>query len=117
MKKFLAIVCVLSFAIAQAQDKEPKFEAVGDLVKATYYFEDGSVHKQGFFKDKKLTGEWTQFNEKGAKISIGYYKEGKKVGTWIQWKNNTVRQITFENYSIASISDWKENLKVATRNK
>lgn len=114
MKKLLAIICLLSFSLVQAQNKEPKFEAAGDLVKATYYYEDGTIHKQGFFKNKKLTGEWTQFDEKGNKVAVGYYKEGKKVGTWIQWRNNTLRQIKYNNNTIASVSDWKEDSRLAT---
>lgn len=113
MKKLLAIICLLAVSFVQAQEKEPTYEAVGDLVKATYYFEDGSIHKQGFFKDKQLTGQWTQFDRKGNKVSIGYYKLGKKVGTWFQWKENKLRQVNYQNNTIASVSTWKEDTKLA----
>ncbi|MFD2567154.1 toxin-antitoxin system YwqK family antitoxin [Pseudotenacibaculum haliotis] len=113
MKKLLAIACLLAVSLVQAQDKEPTYEAVGDLVKATYYYEDGTVHKQGFFKDLKLTGQWTEFDKQGNKIAVGYYKGGKKVGTWFQWKKNILRQINYENNVIASVSTWKEDTKVA----
>ncbi len=113
MKKLLAIAFLLSVMLVSAQEKEPTFEAVGDQVKATYYFADGTIHKQGFFKDKKLTGEWTQFDKKGNKVAVGFYKEGKKEGTWFQWNNNKLRQINYDNNVIASVSIWKEDTKLA----
>lgn len=113
MKKLLAIAFLLSFSLVQAQDKQPKYEAVGDLVKATYYYADGTVKKEGFFKNKKLTGKWTQFDTKGNKTVVGYYKQGKKVGTWFQWKKHTLRQINYDNNVIASVNTWKEEGKVA----
>jgi hypothetical protein len=33
-----------------AQENNPKLEAVGQLVKTTYYFENGKVQQEGFFK-------------------------------------------------------------------
>ena len=113
MKKLLAIAFLLSFTLVQAQEIEPTYEAVGDQVKATYYFANGVVHKQGFFKNKKLTGEWTQFDTKGNKVSVGFYKEGKKTGTWFHWNKNTLRQVNYENNAVASVSTWKEEAKLA----
>lgn len=113
MKKLLAIACLLAVTLVQAQDKEPTYEAVGDQVKATYYYADGSIHKQGFFKNQKLTGQWTEFDQKGNKIAVGYYKDGKKVGTWFQWKKDVLRQINYENNVIASVNTWREDTKVA----
>ncbi len=113
MKKLLAIAFLLSFSLVNAQEKEPTFEAAGDKVKATYYYADGSVEKQGFFKDKKLTGEWTQFDKKGNKVAVGFYKEGKKVGTWFHWNKNILRQVNYENNAVASVNTWKEDTKLA----
>lgn len=39
-----------------SQEIDPTYIVEGDLVKATYYYEDGSIKTQGFFKNKKLTG-------------------------------------------------------------
>lgn len=114
MKKLLAFAFLLSLSIVQAQEKEPTYEAAGDLVKATYYFADGSIHKEGFFKNKKLTGQWTEFDQKGNKIATGFYKEGKKVGTWFQWKKDVLRQINYENNIVASVNIYKkEDTKLA----
>ena len=113
MKKILFIACLFVGLMAQAQDQKPTYKVVGDMVKATYYHEDGAVFRQGFFKDGKLTGQWTEFDQKGNKVAIGYYKKGKKVGTWFQWKGNTLRQINYDNNTIASVSTWREDTKVA----
>ena len=77
--------------IGYAQEKEPTFIAEGDLVKATYYYEDGSIKTQGFFKDKKVTGEWIRFDIDGKKTQLAFYENGKKVGAhrWNLLTNTT----------------------------
>lgn len=113
MKKLLFIACILSVGLMQAQDKQPTYERSGDLVKATYYYEDGSIEKQGYFKNKKLTGEWTQFDKKGNKVAIGHYKDGKKVGKWFIWNKDLLTEINYENNVIASVNTWKQDTRVA----
>jgi antitoxin component YwqK of YwqJK toxin-antitoxin module len=84
------------------------------LVKATYYNEDGSISSQGFFKDKKLTGEWVRFDQKGEKTQVGYYKEGKKVGVWSFWKKDMLRQVSYNDNTIVSVQTKKlENITIA----
>lgn len=119
MKKVFVLAFALLVGVMQAQEKkEPTFEAEGDLVKATYYHENGSVHKQGFFKNKKLTGMWTEFDSEGNKTALGFYNEGKKVGKWFQWHNNLLREITFkDNSTIANVSIWREDVKIIASNK
>ena len=115
MKKLVVFLFALVVGIAQAQDKvEPKFEKEGDLVKATYYYEDGTISQQGFFKDKKLTGMWTKFDKKGNKVAIGFYKEGKKVGKWFQWHKSSLREITYQANAIEKVSVWKEDTRIAS---
>lgn len=116
MKK-LVTVCLLGLStIAFAQQKEPTFKAEGDLVKATYYYENGAIKTQGFFKDKKLTGEWVRFDNEGNKIQLAYYNKGKKVGKWFIWSKSTLKEINFEDNSIASVNVWKPESKVAINN-
>ena len=117
MKKLITFAFMLSLMLAQAQEKEPTYEAVGDLVKATYYYADGSIHRQGFFKDMKLTGKWTQFDQEGNKVAVAFYKKGQKVGTWFQWKGNVLRQINYENNTIASVNVWRQDTGIAVSNK
>lgn len=115
MKKLIIFVCILTVSFIQAQDKSPLFERAGDLVKATYYHADGSIEKQGFFKNKKLEGTWTSFDKKGNKTAIAHYKKGKKVGKWFMWEGNVLREINFENSAIASVQTWKEDTKIAVK--
>lgn len=102
--------------IGYAQEKEPTFIVDGDLVKATYYYEDGSVKTQGFFKDKKITGEWTRFDIDGKKTQLAFYDNGKKVGKWFIWSKDSLKEINYENNSIASVNEWRPESKVAFGN-
>ncbi|CAI8318128.1 MAG: Uncharacterised protein [Flavobacterium sp. SCGC AAA160-P02] len=113
MKVLLLFVLLFSFSMINAQEVKPSYELAGDQVKVTYYFEDGAIYKQGFFKDKKLSGKWLQFDQKGNKVASGFYKDGKKVGTWFQWTNNKLREINYDNNIIKSVSIWREDTKLA----
>ncbi|MEX6626927.1 nicotinic acid mononucleotide adenyltransferase [Tenacibaculum pacificus] len=115
MKKFILIVCILSISLLQAQSTETKFEKAGDLVKASYFFEDGQLKEQGFFKDKKLTGTWVAFDSKGNKVAIAHYEAGKKVGKWFMWKEDGLKEIDYNNNIIASVQTWKEETKMAIK--
>ncbi len=97
--------------IGFAQEKEPTFEKAGDLVKATYYNEDGKIRVQGFFKNKKLTGEWTSFDGEGNKTQIAHYKDGKKVGKWLIWSKESLKEINYANNVIVSVNDWRSESK------
>lgn len=116
MKNIIAI-CIFTIAtIGYAQEKQPTYTADGDLVKATYYYEDGSIKTQGFFKDKKLTGEWVRFDKNGNKSQLAYYKSGKKVGKWFVWDKSSLKEINYENNVVAYVNVWKAESAVATNN-
>ena len=68
---------------------------------------------RGFFKDKKLTGEWTSFDTKGNKTQTAFYKAGKKVGKWLVWNKNILKEIDYYNNAVVSINTWKSESKVA----
>jgi antitoxin component YwqK of YwqJK toxin-antitoxin module len=112
--KNLILIAIFCFSfVGFSQDKQPTYEAVGDLVKATYYHENGSVSVEGFFKDKKLTGEWTSFNKQGNKVQIANYDAGKKVGKWFVWGKDALKEINYNNNTIVSVNTWKSESKVA----
>ena len=117
MKKLLTLffICVLS--IGYSQDINPHFEAEGELVKATYYHENGSISTQGYFSNKKLTGEWTRFDLEGNKTEIAYYDDGKKVGKWFVWNKESLKEINYDNNTIVSVNLWKHEAKLAVNNK
>ena len=47
----LALIFVLTLGVAQ--EIKPQFEKQEDLVKATYFYEDGQVKEIGFFKNSR----------------------------------------------------------------
>ena len=106
MKKCVLAITFLVASLCYSQEVKPTFKADGDLVKATYYFEDGSVKTQGYFKDKKLTGEWTRFDKNGNKVQLAYYKAGKKVGKWFIWNNHTLKEINYKNNTIVNAAEF-----------
>ncbi|WP_418649182.1 toxin-antitoxin system YwqK family antitoxin [Tenacibaculum aestuariivivum] len=115
MRKFILVICILSISLLQAKNTDPKFEKEGSLVKATYFYKDGKVKEQGFFKDKKLTGTWVSFDAKGNKSVIAHYEGGKKTGKWFMWKEDGLKEIDYNNNIIASVQTWKEETKVAVK--
>lgn len=114
MRKLLIIACFLMIGSLQAQDSNPLYEKAGDLVKVTNFYEDGTIKEQGFYKNKVITGTWVTFDSNGNKTAIAHYDEGKKTGKWFLWSNDgLLREINYENNTIASVQSWKEDSKVA----
>jgi hypothetical protein len=113
MKKILTLIILCLATIGYAQENKPTFKAQGDLVKATYYYEDGSISTQGYFKDKKLTGEWIRFDKQGNKTQIANYENGKKVGKWFVWTKESLKEINYNNNAIVSVNLWKYEAKLA----
>ncbi len=112
MKKYIIIGAILISGMISAQDVSKKIEVVGNRVKATYYFENGQVQQEGFFKDGKLEGTWVSYNENGTKKSIGEYSKGKKTGKWFFWNDNTLSEVDFSESRIASVRNWKQDALV-----
>lgn len=116
MKKIITL-CLLSIAtIGYSQSKKPSFEKEGDRVKATYFYDNGAVKTQGYFKNNKLSGQWVSFNEEGKKVKLAYYKEGKKVGKWFIWTKDNLKEINYDNNALISVKTWKNETSVAINN-
>jgi antitoxin component YwqK of YwqJK toxin-antitoxin module len=114
MKKLFALILLFTVSLTNAQDVEPTFEKSEDLVKATYYYEDGSIKEQGFFKDKKLEGRWVSYDKKGKKTMIAHYKAGKKVGKWFAWNDSKLKEINYIDNAIVSVKTWSEDTRLAS---
>ena len=54
MKKIMILGALAIQALTFAQAKKPVLEQDGNLVKATYYYDNGQIQQQGHFKDGKL---------------------------------------------------------------
>lgn len=98
MKKLVLIALLSVSGGVFSQNIEPKLEANGNLVKATYFYDNGKVQQEGTFKEGKLDGKWTSYNEDGTLKQTAYYKDGMKTGTWISYNNNIITQeIAYSN--------------------
>lgn len=116
MKQLMIIGTLLVTAILTAQNlQQPKLEAFGELVKATYYFENGQVQQTGFFKDGKLEGQWVAYDAVGNKKSVGEYNQGIKTGKWLFWNNANLTEVNYSSNAIESVKNWKQE-SLANRN-
>ncbi len=99
------------------EQKKVDVKKDGELKVATYYYDNGVVEQQGTFNaDGKLHGVWTSFDTNGNKLALGNYDNGKKVGKWLFWSNNKLREVDYVDSKIASVSEWKDEVKVAITN-
>ena len=111
MKRFFAIAIICLFTtLTYAQENHSEFVEKGDMVYATYYYDNGQIEQQGTFNLKgKLHGEWISYDVKGKKISVGHYENGLKTGKWLFWTNGIVREVIYEKSKIIEVNEWKDN--------
>jgi antitoxin component YwqK of YwqJK toxin-antitoxin module len=109
MKKILILGALFISGLTFAQNSKPFLEQEGNLVKATYYYENGKVQQQGYFKDGKLTGQWVAFDESGNKKSIGEYTNGEKTGKWFFWNDKSLSEVDYSDSRVAAIKTWKQD--------
>ncbi|WDF59998.1 membrane-binding protein [Flavobacterium sp. KACC 22758] len=115
MKKSVILAAVLFSGILAAQEVKPELEAVGNKVKATYYYDNGKVQQEGFFKDGKLDGVWVSYDEKGNKKAVGEYTEGVKTGKWIYFNENNLSEVAYVDNKVNSVKNLQKNA-LANRN-
>lgn len=99
---------MLVSAFVSAQEKEPKLEADGQLVKATYYHDNGQISQQGYFKDGKADGKWIAYDINGNKKSMGEYTSGQKTGKWFFWNDNTLSEVDYSNSRVSAVHNWNQ---------
>lgn len=109
MKKYLMSAAMLVSAMVSAQETQPKLEAEGQSVKATYYHENGKISQQGYFRDGKADGKWVAYDVNGNKKSMGEYASGQKTGKWFFWNENSLSEVDYSNSRIASVQNWKQD--------
>ena len=115
MKKYFIIGAMLLSGMISAQTIEPKLEAYGNLVKATYFYENGQVQQTGFFKNGKLEGQWVAYDTNGVKKSVGEYADGQKTGKWVFFSAENLAEVNYSNNKIESVKNWKAEA-LANRN-
>ncbi len=110
MRKILFLAMLMVSGIVFSQSNEPVLEAEGQLVKATYYYDNGAVEQVGYFKDGKLDGKWTSYDVKGNIKAIAEYTNGVKTGKWMYYSNAVcINEIDFSNNQIVAVKNFNQN--------
>ena len=116
--KSLILTFALLFSIAiTAQDHKPVFEKQGDMIKATYFHNNGKIAQIGFYKEGKVHGEWKAFDENGKKIAVAQYDLGKRTGKWFFWNGSELSEVDYSNNRIAGITKWNNADRVVVNEK
>ena len=107
MKKFFAafVTLLLTAGVSLAQEKAPTFEKQDDLVKATYYHENGMVKEVGYFKDDKLHDQWIRYDVAGKVTVVANYDNGLKEGKWYIVGENTTKEITYKENKLIKVEE------------
>lgn len=109
MKKAIILTMLFITGLVMAQSIEPKYEIQGNLIKATYFHDNGQIKQEGFYKDGKVHSKWVSFSEAGEKIAIGEYNHGVKIGKWFFWNQNSLNEVDYNNSQIAEVKKWSKD--------
>ncbi|TMU54862.1 toxin-antitoxin system YwqK family antitoxin [Flagellimonas algicola] len=109
MKKAIFFLAVMFSVGMYSQNIEPTMEKVGDMVKATYFHENGEIAQTGYFLNEKLHGQWFMYNLEGKKIASGKYVDGKKSGKWFFWKDEILKEVDFVENRIVHVKNWNQS--------
>ncbi|WP_378179264.1 toxin-antitoxin system YwqK family antitoxin [Aquimarina sp. SS2-1] len=113
MKNLILTLAILFSGVMMAQNAKPTFEKQGDIIKGTYFYENGEIRQQGFYnKEGKLHGEWKSFDRTGKKIALGQYQNGIKTGKWFFWENEKLSEVNYSKNTIASVTTWSNKSDV-----
>ncbi len=116
----ILLVAALTFggvAMAQSEAPKPVFEKQGELIKGTFYYDDGNIRQEGTYKDGKLHGKWISYDENGEKTAIAQYDNGQKDGVWFFWSEDKLTEVNYEKNNIASVSSWKNTSSLVSNNR
>ncbi|MCL6266867.1 toxin-antitoxin system YwqK family antitoxin [Flagellimonas myxillae] len=109
MKKTIFFIAAIFSIGLYAQNTEPKMEKVGDLVKATYYHENGTIAQTGYFLENKLHGHWLKYDAEGKKVASGKYVDGKKSGKWFFWEGEKLKEVDYVANEMVNVKNWNES--------
>lgn len=117
MKRVILLLAAIFTISAYAQTKEPSYEKVGEMVKATYFHDNGEVAQTGFYVDGKLHGQWRMYDENGKKIATGKYDMGKRSGKWFFWEGEILKEVDFTDNKITNVVKWNNAEAVVVNKK
>jgi antitoxin component YwqK of YwqJK toxin-antitoxin module len=110
MRKIFLLALIMVSGMIFSQNNEPVLEAEGNLVKATYFYDNGKVQQVGYFKDGKLDGKWTSYDIKGNLQAVAEYTNGVKTGKWMYYSNSVcVSEVDFSNNQVTAIKNLNQN--------
>jgi antitoxin component YwqK of YwqJK toxin-antitoxin module len=110
MKKIIVLVAIMLTGLGFSQNGKPTLEAEGQLVKATYFYDNGKVQQVGYFKDGKLDGKWTSYDESGTVKAVAEYKDGEKSGKWVFLSGAiTTKEVDYASNQVVAVRDFKTN--------
>jgi len=112
MKTIILSLAILFSVGLSAQNDKPVFEKDGDMVRATYYHQNGVVAQTGHFLEGKLHGKWKMYNVDGKKIALGEYNQGVRTGKWFFWEGEVLKEVDFVDNKIASVNKWNNSSPV-----
>ena len=116
IKSMLVVGAILFGSVMMAQNVKPTFEKQGELIKGTFYYDDGSVRQEGTYKDGKLHGEWVSYDQNGKKTALAQYEEGQKSGKWFFWNADKLTEVDYTSNRIADVKVYTNTSRIAINN-
>ncbi|WP_340076052.1 nicotinic acid mononucleotide adenyltransferase [Leptobacterium sp. I13] len=113
MKNLMLTFAMLFSVVLIAQESKPTLEKEGDLIKATYFHDNGQISQTGYYLNDKPHGEWKAYNTEGEKIAMGLYDLGKKTGKWFFWTEGKLSEVNYEDSKIVSVTEWNKANSIA----
>ena len=110
-KQFLFLVVALcGLTVFAQQERDLKLNSKDKLIEVVYYHDNGVISQTGSYNlDGKLQGEWLSFDAEGNKTALAVYDNGEKVGKWFFWSGDTLKEVDYENNSIANVVEWNRS--------
>lgn len=115
MKKIIIAAFMLSAGLLSAQEIKPKYEIENQMVKATYFYDNGNIKQEGYYKDGKLHGKWVSYNQDGTKQALGEFTNGTKTGKWFFWSDATLSEVDYTDSRIADVKTWSREAIVVNK--
>ena len=112
MKKIVIAAVLLVSGMMVAQEVKPKYEVVDQMVKATYFYDNGQVKQEGFYLDGKLHGKWVSYNQDGSKQAMGEYTKGDKTRKCFFWNDTALNEVDFADRRMAEVKKWSKEALV-----
>ncbi len=103
MKIYVIMLAFLLTAPLYAQDTMPTYEKEGEMVKATFYHDNGEVAQVGYYMDGKLHDLWKMYDEEGNKIAMGQYHFGERTGKWFFWNEEGLKEVDFAKNKVVNV--------------